>query len=193
MQKRKRLAIAAAILLVVAAAGGTLAWLSATGVLINQFGIGSVEPKVEEALEGGTKSNVRVSNAGTAPAYVRAQVDIYWEDKDGAIVWDDPVKGTDYDITWGDDVASGSTASGASWVKGGDGYYYWTGALAPLEKSGQLIKEVKSKTSADGKRLVVDISAQAVQSTPDDAVSEAWGCTVADGSLVPPSAKSDGE
>mgnify|MGYP007106906702 FL=1 len=48
-----------------------------------------------------------------------------------------------------------------------------------------LIKSVTER-KADGKNLVVDISTQAIQSTPDDAVTEAWGCTVKDGVLVPP-------
>ena len=48
-----------------------------------------------------------------------------------------------------------------------------------------LINSVSEK-KADGKNLVVDISTQAIQSTPDDAVTEAWDCTVKDGVLVPP-------
>ena len=193
MPKRKRIAIVVILLVAVAATGATLAWLSATGVLINQFGIGTVEPKVAEALKDGVKSDVRIQNAGTAPAYVRAQVDIYWRNDDGAVLWDEPVEGTDYSITWGDEIVDGSSSSKTTWIKGSDGYYYWTGSLAPLEKSGQLIKEVKSLTSADDKHLVVDIAAQAVQSTPEDAVSDAWGCSVSNGLLVPPSSESSGE
>ena len=57
--------------------------------------------------------------------------------------------------------------------------------VARGDKTGVLIKSVTER-KADGKNLVVDISTQAIQSTPDDAVTEAWGCTVKDGVLVPP-------
>ena len=78
-----------------------------------------------------------------------------------------------------------ATNSPSSWVLASDGFYYWTSSVKPLDKTGVLIKSVSEK-KADGKNLVVDISTQAIQSTPDDAVTEAWNCTVKDGVLVPP-------
>lgn len=54
-----------------------------------------------------------------------------------------------------------------------------------MDKTDVLIKSV-TEHKAGGKNLVVDISTQAIQSTPDDAVAEAWGCAVEDGVLVPP-------
>ena len=54
-----------------------------------------------------------------------------------------------------------------------------------MGETGVLIRSVSEKKT-DGKNLVVDISTQAIQSTPDDAVAETWGCTVKDGVLVPP-------
>ena len=112
-------------------------------------------------------------------------MDIYWQDKDGARLWDEPVEGTDYAIVWGNVSNASTTGSASSWVRSADGFYYWTSPVAPLDKTGVLIKGVSEK-KADGKNLVVDISTQAIQSTPDDAVTEAWNCTVKDGVLVPP-------
>ena len=112
-------------------------------------------------------------------------MDIYWQDKDGARLWDEPVAGTDYTIEWGDKGDATATNSPSSWVLASDGFYYWTSSVKPLDKTGVLIKSVSEK-KADGKNLVVDISTQAIQSTPDDAVTEAWNCTVKDGVLVPP-------
>ena len=185
--------IVAVLALLLAVAGGTLAWLSASGILINTFGIGTVEPKVEETLGSGTKSDVSIKNAGTAPAYIRAQVDIYWQDEDGNVLWEEPADETDYSIKWGDNVTSGSdTGSESTWVKGSDGFYYWTGSVASGAQTGQLIKSASAGDTSSGRKLVIDISAQAIQSTPDDAVADSWGCTVKKGVLVPSTTGGEG-
>lgn len=185
MTKRKQIMVLLAGVLLLAGVAGTFAWLSVTGVLVNEFGIGSVTPSVQEELNGNVKSNVKTKNTGSAPAYIRAAVDIYWQDKDGARLWDEPVAGTDYAIEWGNVSNASASNSASSWVVASDGFYYWTSPVAPLGKTGVLIRSVSEKKT-DGKNLVVDISTQAIQSTPDDAVKEAWGCTVNDGVLVPP-------
>ena len=185
MTKRKQIMVLLAGVLLLAGVAGTFAWLSVTGVLVNEFGFGSAKPSVDETLDNNVKSDVAVKNSGSAPAYLRVAVDIYWQDKDGARLWDEPVAGTDYAIEWGDKGDAAATNSPSSWVLASDGFYYWTSPVAPLGKTGVLIKSVSEK-KADGKNLVVDISTQAIQSTPDDAVAEAWGCTVKDGVLVPP-------
>lgn len=185
MTKRKQIMVLLAGVLLLAGVAGTFAWLSVTGVLVNEFGFGSVKPSVDETLDNNVKSDVAVKNSGSAPAYLRVAVDIYWQDKDGARLWDEPVEGTDYAIVWGDVSNASTTSSASSWVVASDGFYYWTSSVKPLDKTGVLIKSVSEK-KADGKNLVVDISTQAIQSTPDDAVTEAWNCTVKEGVLVPP-------
>lgn len=186
MTKRKRIVALLVGVLLLAGAAGTFAWLSVTGVLVNEFGFGSVAPSVDEKLDNNVKSDVAVKNSGSAPAYLRVAVDIYWQDKDGARLWDEPVEGNDYAIVWGDVLNASATNSASSWVRSADGFYYWTSPVAPMDKTkGVLIKSVSEKKT-DGKNLVVDISTQAIQSTPDDAVKEAWGCTLEDGVLVPP-------
>lgn len=185
MTKRKQIMVLLAGVLLLAGVAGTFAWLSVTGVLVNEFGIGSVTPSVDETLKDNVKSDVRIKNTGSAPAYLRVAVDIYWQDQNGARLWEEPVAGTDYTIEWGAVSDASATNSASSWVVATDGFYYWTSPVAPMDKTGVLIKSVSEK-KADGKNLVVDISTQAIQSTPDDAVAEAWGCKVKDGVLVPP-------
>lgn len=188
MSKRKRkriIALLAGVILLVGTAG-TLAWLSVTGVLVNQFGIGSVTPSVQETLNGKVKSDVKAKNTGTAPAYIRAAVDIYWQDAtSGARLWDEPQADSDYEIAWSVADASGAN-SASSWVKSSDGFYYWTSPVAPGDETGMLINRVTELKTTEGRDLVVDISTQAVQATPDEAVHDAWGCTVKNGVLVPP-------
>lgn len=189
MSKRKRIIALLVGVILLAGTAGTLAWLSVTGVLVNQFGIGSVTPSVQETLNGKVKSDVKAKNTGTAPAYIRAAVDIYWQDQDGARLWDEPKeepKGeADYEIAW--NVADASGANSAyNWVKASDGFYYWTSPVAPGAETGVLINRVTELKATEGRNLVVDISTQAVQATPDEAVHDAWGCSVENDVLVPP-------
>ena len=189
MSKRKRIIASLVGVILLAGTAGTLAWLSVTGVLVNQFGIGSVTPSVQETLNGKVKSDVKAKNTGTAPAYIRAAVDIYWQDQDGARLWDEPKeepKGeADYEIAW--NVADASGANSAyNWVKASDGFYYWTSPVAPGAETGVLINRVTELKATEGRNLVVDISTQAVQATPDEAVHDAWGCSVENDVLVPP-------
>lgn len=189
MSKRKRIIALLVGVILLAGTAGTLAWLSVTGVLVNQFGIGSVTPSVQETLNGKVKSDVKAKNTGTAPAYIRAAVDIYWQDQDGARLWDEPKeepKGeADYEIAWSVADASGAT-SAYNWVKASDGFYYWTSPVAPGAETGVLINRVTELKATEGRNLVVDISTQAVQATPDEAVHDAWGCSVENDVLVPP-------
>ena len=189
MSKRKRIIALLVGVILLAGTAGTLAWLSVTGVLVNQFGIGSVTPSVQETLNGKVKSDVKAKNTGTAPAYIRVAVDIYWQDQDGARLWDEPKeepKGeADYEIAWSVADASGAN-SASSWVKSSDGFYYWTSPVAPGAETGVLINRVTELKATEGRNLVVDISTQAVQATPDEAVHDAWGCSVENDVLVPP-------
>lgn len=185
MTKRKQIVVLLVGVLLLAGAAGTFAWLSVTGELVNEFGFGTVTPTVDETLEDNMKSDVTIANTGSAPAYLRVAVDIYWQDQNGARLWDKPVPGTDYSIEWGSVSDASASNKALSWVVASDGFYYWTSPVAPAGKTGVLIQKVTER-KADGKNLVVDISAQAIQSTPDDAVKEAWDCTVKDGVLVPP-------
>ena len=190
MSMRKRIIALLVGVILLAGTAGTLAWLSVTGVLVNQFGIGSVTPSVQETLSGNVKSNVKAENTGTAPAYIRAAVDIYWQDAtSGARLWEEPQAGTDYKVEWSDSLPDASGTNLAStWFKASDGFYYWTSPVAPSAETGVLIERVSELKVTQGRNLVVDVSTQAVQSVPDDAVHEAWGCTVQDGVLIPPHA-----
>lgn len=189
MSKRKRIIALLVGVILLAGTAGTLAWLSVTGVLVNQFGIGSVTPSVQETLNGNVKSDVKAQNTGTAPAYIRAAVDIYWQDGNGARLWEEPKEEpkeeADYEIAWSAADASGANLAD-NWVKASDGFYYWTSPVAPGGETGVLINRVTELKTTKGRNLVVDISTQAVQATPDEAVRDAWDCTVNDGVLVPP-------
>ena len=185
--KRRVLIVALACVLTLAGIGGVVAWLTGTDQVINMFDLGRVETEVNEDgpeenqpfKEGdNVKQNVDVTNRGNVPIYVRAQVNIYWQDANGNQLWEAPVESTDYTITWDNDQ---------KWVKGSDGFYYWTEPLKAGETTGLLIKELKWVTaeSSNGRTLVCDIAVQGIQAEPVEAVQEAWGVTISEGNVTP--------
>lgn len=175
----KALIVAAlAVVILTAAVGGTMAWLSTkTQDLTNTFEPAKVTCKVVEPgwVNGTstTKSNVSIQNTGTTDAYIRAMIVANWCTADNKVV---------------------KTASptyeglpGSDWVKHTDGFYYYTLPVAPNQTTSMLFTKCEQGTVPEGAdHLEVNIICQAVQSTPANAVTEAWGVTVgADGNLTP--------
>lgn len=170
------LALLLALILVVgAAAGGTVAWLTqTTETKNNNFEYGQVSCRVDEdfALGGATKENVRITNTGNIPAYIRATYVVNWLDKDGHIAASVP-EGYSYSLT---------ENPGGRWTKGTDGYFYYLSPVAPgASTSGSLLTCTVTRPENPEYRLSVEILATAIQSTPAKAVTEAWGVTPASG------------
>lgn len=167
--------IAAVAVIMIGAAGATLAWLSHQSGLTNQFELGEVSAKVDETFNGSTKSDVKVTNTGSVPAYIRASIEIYWQDENGDTLWGEPKEGMDYSIQMN---LPSSETDGGQWLLGADGFYYYTKPVEPDQATAILIKECKElgadSHEQDGKSLVVDIAAQSIQAQPEDAVLDAW-------------------
>ena len=176
--------IALACVLGALAVGGTIAWLVQHDEKENAFGMGEVQVVVNEEFNDPytVKQNVYVTNEGTVPAYVRAQVNIYWVDANGNQLWEEPKAGTDYTI-------EGGLPAGDGWAQGTDGLYYWKTPLQPkdlMETVGttrNLINRIEQTDEqrakyADGRKLVVDITVQSIQYEPAVVLREAWGVTV---------------
>ncbi len=119
--KKKIITLAASFaLLLTVTVGGTLAYLmQVTEPVVNTFTITPVPNSVIEELnqDDKIKNNVRIQNDGKADAYIRAAVIVTWVDDEGNICGTKPVLGTDYTMTFPEDT---------DWVKGVDGYYYYT-------------------------------------------------------------------
>ena len=167
--KRSAAALVLACVLGVLAVGGTLAWLVKEDIKQNFFDIGEVEVDINEDFNDPytVKKNVSVTNRGSVPAYVRAQVNIYWVDASGNQLWEAPVKGTDYT------VAAPDIPADTGWAKGTDGLYYWKTPLKPGDTTKNLINEISQEDQRerynDGRRLVVDIAVQSIQYEPASA------------------------
>lgn len=186
----KRIAIACCAALALCGVGGAFAWFSSQDVVSNTFTRGEITPSIQETFDGSStvKQDVFVENEGTAPAYMRAAVSVYWEDLDSDQLWETPAENVDYTITWGSAI---SESANPHWILGDDGYYYWS---VPVEAGGttsNLINSVEKKGDHGDKHLVVDIATQALQANLSagegfDAVwSASSGLKVgADGALV---------
>lgn len=162
------------LLIALLAAGGTLAWLSTqTDEVKNTFTPGEITTTITENFDGEVKKEINVKNEGNISAYIRVKLVSYRVNNNG-----DHIGGTttipDFNL-------------GSGWVKFGD-YYYYTqpvaaGATAPnmLGDGGITLEEY---TDSDGGKQVIEVMAEAIQSVPDEAVGEAWGVKISEGSVT---------
>lgn len=160
--------LASVALLVLGAIGGTVAYLvDGTEATVNTFNYGTVSCVVNETFNGSTKSDVTIQNTGNTDAYIRAQVVVTWQDASGNVYGaSQPVAGTDYSIEYG-----------SGWKQHTDAYYYYPSAVPVGASTGVLITSCTpvAGQAPEGYTLSVEILADAVQSSPANAVTEAWG------------------
>ena len=156
------------LLLITVTVGGTLAFLMDTaGPLHNLFTPSEVTTQVEETINGTTKSNVYIKNTGDTDAWIRAAVVVTWQDKDGNVYGQAPVKDTNY-TNWG---------LGTDWMQGYDGFYYYTKPVAAgASTATALIAEISPKEDppADGYYLTVEIIGSGIQSKPASVFNTEW-------------------
>lgn len=179
---KKVILLAVSLLLILSAAiGGTVAYLiDQTGSITNTFTPAKVTPGIDEKFDGSVKNDVQIKNDGDIPAYIRVKVVVTWKDEHGNVYGAAPAPGTDY--TW--------QIPGTDWVKGKDGFYYYTKPVPAGKETSVLLTNCKLRDGVkapDGYKLSVDIHAQAIQAEPTTAVTSAWNNVIAvgtDGALT---------
>ena len=169
----------AVVMLIGAVVGSTVAFLvTKTAPVENKFTYASVSCAVSETFKGATKEKVQIQNTGTTDAYIRATYVVSWLNKDGSIA---PVpQGTTPDGY----ILSISENPNNAWTKGTDGYFYYLTPVAPGGLTdGSLVNcTVTYPQGVEPEYILsVEILATAVQSTPANAVTEAWGVTPVSG------------
>lgn len=166
--------VIATVLFLALAIGGTVAWLSTKDAPItNTFNPSKVACEVTENFNGEVKSNVNVKNTGDTEAYIRIKLVTYRTNDRGQHI--------------------GGTAElpfftlGANWVKYGD-YYYYTLPVAADETPATNLADSMMLTAtyedADGGHQSIDVMAEAIQSSPAQAVGQAWGVSISQGSVT---------
>ena len=162
------------VLLIVIAIGGTVAYLVTKDEPVkNTFTPSHVACKVTEEFDGKEKKNVNVENIGDTEAYIRVKLVTY------------RVNDQNQHIGGAADIPD--FTPGTNWVEFGD-YYYYTLPVKPGEKPAyDLIDQMTLKgsyTDADGGKQVIEVMAEAIQSGPQQAVEQAWGVSITEGSVV---------
>ena len=166
---RAAVLIMAVLLLLGAAVGSTVAFLiDKTAPVENSFEYAKVSCEVTEEFNNNTKEHVQVKNTGTTDAYIRATYVVNWVDQDGNIAASVP----------GDYSYSLTKNPDSKWIEK-DGYFYYTSSVAPGDSTeGSLLTCTVTSLENPEYTLSVEILAEAIQSTPDKAVQEAWGVSI---------------
>lgn len=164
--KRSGILLAAVIVLLAGAVGGTWAFLVAQSEPVqNNFTYAHVRCTINEKFENDVKSDVRIQNTGDISAYIRARIVVTWKDTSGNVSAAVPVENTDYTIAF----------NTTDW-KQQDGYWYCNTAVDAKDFTPVLITKCeKTGNAPDGYDLSVEILADAIQSEPASAVTDAWG------------------
>ena len=176
--KRSLVLVVSVLVLLLAVAGGTLAWLTAqTDGVVNTFTPAQVSCEVTEHFNGTTKSNVNVTNTSDIPAYIRVKLVTYRVNAQNQHI--------------GGTAEIPEFKPGEGWVKYGE-YYYYTRPVAPDNNSPDIplidetgIKLTGSYDDADGGKQVIEVMAEAIQSSPAKAVGESWGVTISENNIDP--------
>ena len=160
--KSSALIIALALILVLAV-GGTVAYIfTQTDPVINTFTPTEAKITVDEKTSDNQKTSITVVNNSTGvPVYIRVALVANMIDKDENVTG----------------AASVPTFTlGKDWIKGSDGYYYYTEPVPVGGSTGNLLE--KAMTLDENMQVVV--LADAIQAMPKQAVIDAWGQTIAD-------------
>ena len=164
----------ATVMLFALAVGGTIAWLiDKDRPLVNTFDPSKVTCEVQEKFDGKVKSDVNVKNTGDIDAFIRVKLVTYRTNNAGQHI--------------GGTAALSQFTLGANWVEY-NGYYYYTLPVAPGDKPATKLTDsmtlTESYDDADGGHQSIDVMAEAIQSVPAEAVGQAWGVSIAPGSVT---------
>ena len=163
--KSSALIIALALILVLAV-GGTVAYIfTQTDPVINTFTPTEAKITVNEEISSNQKTSITVVNNSTGvPVYIRVALVANMIDGAGNVTG----------------AASVPTFTlGKDWIKGSDGYYYYTKAVPVDGSTGNLLKAPIPMELSENMQVVV--LADAIQAEPTTAVTQAWGVTVENG------------
>lgn len=177
-KRRGRMAtvVLSLVLLLALAVGGTVAWLNArTPKVTNTFTPAHVTCEVEEAFDKttGVKTDVNVKNTSDIDVYIRVKLVTYRTNDAGQHI--------------GGTAELPAFTLGENWVEK-DGYCYYTLPVAPGKTPAANLADKMTLTAsyddADGGKQALDVMAEAIQSAPEEAVADAWGVKIAQGSVT---------
>ena len=168
MAKKKKILLITAALFVLFSSAFAYAFLrNPTPTVHNTFDAPQGDITIEEEFDGTEKKNVSIKNTSNFPVYIRAAVVINSENSEtGEIA--EATGDIEYEIS-------------DNWFLADDGYYYYKKIVPAGESTDNLIKNAISNGSEFvGYTLAIDVQAQAIQASPEEAAETAWGVTITD-------------
>lgn len=202
MESRKRIKLStvlviAAALALVTAIGGTMAWLTTHSEgLTNTFTPADIKGTIVENFgDKTTKKDVKIQNDSDVPVYVRVALVPTWVNAaqepmaEPCSMNDLLIKPTASAAGVSGEIFTPDSSSG--WVKGADGYYYYTTPVAAGATTNPLFAEatVKADKTPAGCTMNLQVLLQMIQAEGVDEndkkpVELAWGVSVnADGTI----------
>lgn len=162
--RRPLLAAAAVVLILGAAIGGTVAYLvTDQNAITNTFTPANVDVEIKETVQEHQKTSITIQNTGNIKAYIRVML-----------------VGNTVETVDGKEVVTGSFEVAPSletgWVKGNNGYYYYTQPVAAGKSTGNLLADGSSINLKSDQ--TVTVLAQAIQSVPTNVVTSVWKVTL---------------
>ena len=143
------------------------------------------EKNGEDVENRNVKETVTVANTGTHDAYIRIIAVTYWQDTKGNVV-----------EKQSEDLKLSNIVNTNDWIIGKDNVIYYktpveSGAsTADLLASGKKVTVTKVANDEEGFGIfeyyqVVEFIAEAIQASPDTAVTESWGVVLnSDGTII---------
>ena len=199
--KKLLLTICSILVVGIGAVGLTKSFFISKDEVVNIFKTGEVEIENKEdfdpnpSSDGEVKKVVSIKNVTqNNPSLVRVNITPRWvEVKDGKeIPWSGDVSEKIVHLNFSDNVISEITNSSwpeNKWLKGNDGYYYYTSILPANTESSEILKSltitlkdeygndlVENPSEYEGKTLIVDVNSEAIQPT-QQAYIDSWGVT----------------
>lgn len=160
------LILIAALVVALALCGTVIAYMfRQTKYKDNQFTPAEVSCKVVEAFDGEQKTSIQIQNIGNIDAYLRVRFVSYWVDADGNIVAK-PSEMSEINMA-------------AGWIKGQSNTYYYQKPVAPDKPTDNLLSSpIILEKDENGYLQVLEAFAEAIQSEPQNAVTNSWGVTL---------------
>ena len=167
-----RLWILAAALLV-SLCGTVLAYMfRQTAPIENPFEPAKVDCEVYEVTDNTItkKTSITVQNTGTIDAYLRVRLVTYWVDGAGNVA--------------GKASPPLTVPLASGWIAGANNTFYYKTPVKPGDSTDNLLEGSPLTLLEDGEyHQVIEVFAEAIQSSPSNAVTDSWQITL-DGEII---------
>lgn len=160
-------------LIVLVSAEPVLAFINTnTDPIENVFKTVKVETEIDEDFDKDEKKDVVITNLDNGKnidSYIRVALTPAWVDSEGNIASVTPVLGTDYELDL--DLENG-------WIKGDDGFYYYTKIVKPDDSTTVLVELCKPIVKNGDLKFELNVASSAIQANPKTVVESEWNVTV---------------